>query len=89
MLIAFLDIVALVSSTILYFRTRHIYKAEFDELHQHDKDMLHPHPPPHLPSGGANMGHEPSQSDAGLDSEASDAKQSLHHTLQVQHEDRT
>ena len=89
MLIAVLDMVALASSTILYFRTRHIYKAEHDELHQHDENMLHPHHAPQLPSGGANMGHEPSQSDGALDSEASDAKQSLHHTLQVQHEDRT
>lgn len=39
LLIALLDIVAVASSTVLYFRTRHIYKTEYDELHQHDEGL--------------------------------------------------
>lgn len=39
LLIALLDIVAVASSTGLYFRTRHIYKTEYDELHQHDEGL--------------------------------------------------
>lgn len=58
-----LDVIALVSSTVLYYRTRHIYKVEYQELHQHDEDMLHPRPGPSLPLGGANMGHVGSESD--------------------------
>ena len=52
LLIAMLDVVALVSSTILYYRTRHIYQVEFQELHQHDEDMQHPHSIPNFPTGG-------------------------------------
>ncbi len=65
MLIALLDLVALASSTILYYRTRHIYKVEYQELHQHDEDMQHPRLTPHSLVGGATMGHVPSVSDFG------------------------
>ncbi len=64
LLIAMLDVVALVSSTILYYRTRHIYKVEYQELHQHDEDMQHPHSIPNFPTGGVNMGHISSVSDS-------------------------
>ena len=57
LLIAMLDVVALVSSTILYYRTRHIYKVEYQELHQHDSI-------PNFPTGGVNMGHISSVSDS-------------------------
>ena len=68
MLIAVLDIIALASSTMLYYRTRHIYKTEYQELHQHDEDMEHPHSTPHLALGSANMGHVPSASEFGSES---------------------
>ena len=64
LLIAMLDVVALISSTILYYRTRHIYKVEYQELHQHDEDMQQPHSTPNFPTGGANMGHIASVSDS-------------------------
>lgn len=64
LLIAMLDVVALISSTILYYRTRHIYKTEYQELHQHDEDMQQPHSTPNFPTGGANMGHIASVSDS-------------------------
>lgn len=51
LLIGLLDMVAVASSTILYFRTRHIYRTEYDELHQHDEVVRH------SPSGSPNMGH--------------------------------
>ncbi|DBA83628.1 hypothetical protein WJX77_000101 [Trebouxia sp. C0004] len=59
LLIAMLDVVAVLSSTILYYRTRHIYISEYQELHQHDEDMQHPH----FPTGGANIGHMSSLSE--------------------------
>ncbi|DBA71965.1 TPA: hypothetical protein ACH3X2_010713 [Trebouxia sp. C0005] len=62
LLIAMLDVVALISSTILYYRTRHIYKVEYEELHQHDEDLQHPCSTANFPTGGANMGHIPSVS---------------------------
>lgn len=51
LLIGLLDMVAVASSTLLYYRTRHIYKTEYDELHQHDEDVRH------TPSGRLNMEH--------------------------------
>ena len=63
LLIAMLDVVALISSTVLYYRTWHIYKIEYQELHQHDEDMQHPHSTPNYPTGGANMGHNSSVSE--------------------------
>ena len=60
MLIALLDVVAVVSSLILFFRTRHIYKTEYDELHRHDDNIHLRH---RTSVGSFNMGHVPSHSD--------------------------
>ena len=42
-LVALLNLISLASSTFLYYRTRHIYRAEYAEVHQHDQDMVRPH----------------------------------------------
>ena len=60
LLIALLDVAAVISSSILFFRTRHIYKIEHAELHQHDEGMHHHH---HTSFGSFNLGHVPSPSD--------------------------
>ena len=60
LLIALLDIVAVASSTVLYFRTRHIYTIEYAELHQHDGEVHE------SPCGGPNMRRVPSISRSGV-----------------------
>ena len=78
-----LDVVALVSSTILYYRTRHIYKVEYQEVHQHDEDMQYPHFIPNFTTGGVNMGHISSVSD--LETTSSSLSAPVQQQQQQQH----
>ena len=84
MLIAVFDMIALVSSTILYFRTRHIYKTEYAESHQYDESVLHSH----SPARSSQRENALATSDVETDNDTSDPKYSSHQILQVQHESR-